>query len=308
MSAWGAAIGAASSIGGFGLGFIGMKRREKRNDARQRALMDHQQKGQMALNEHGQKLGIDTWKKTGVVGQMEQMQKAGVNPGLMYGQGGAGGATTNSGSGGSQAGGQAMEQRHMDVNVSQGLQVGANLALLKAQKENIEADTQLKREQAPESRERGIKGYLENAETRNMRSAPTDEKITSDRSAHYDQEGTIHSGSKTDSLNQSTVIRADEEWKNMEASRQKMISEEVLTRVNSELSRSKKVLTDEQSRKVQHDIIVNYINAGLKGLDTIVKGRLGSIGSSKGSKGYSQKETYDKGGNVRSNTQSHWEK
>ena len=67
----------------------------------------------------------------------------------------------------------------------------------------------------------------------------------------------------------------------MKAEEQKSLVQKIESETNAELNRRKMVLTDEQARKIYHDILVNYINAGMKGLDTIVKGRLGSIGKGK---------------------------
>ena len=73
------------------------------------------------------------WQNTNFKAQMHELEKAGLNPGLIYGMGGgAGGSTSGSGTGGAIP---------SSVNVGMALQNGMELALLKAQKENIEADT-----------------------------------------------------------------------------------------------------------------------------------------------------------------------
>lgn len=71
---------------------------------------------------------MDMWNKTNYPAQVEQMKKAGLNPGLMYGMGGGGGATTGAGA----ANSGSVNVAPIDV---------ATFALMKAQKENIEADT-----------------------------------------------------------------------------------------------------------------------------------------------------------------------
>ena len=83
----------------------------------------------------------DLWQRTGAVGQMEQLKKAGLNPGLMYGMGGAGGATTGSPGGPTVQAGEAPKGepiKAMDIMNSM------QLSMMQAQKENIEADTKNK--------------------------------------------------------------------------------------------------------------------------------------------------------------------
>lgn len=78
---------------------------------------------------------MDIWEKTNYKAQMGQLEKAGLNPGLIYGMGGAGGTL-----GGSSATAQgAAGTGAMDIAGA------AQIALLNAQRENIEADTENKR-------------------------------------------------------------------------------------------------------------------------------------------------------------------
>ena len=78
---------------------------------------------------------MDIWEKTNYKAQMGQLEKAGLNPGLIYGMGGAGGTL-----GGSSATAQgAAGTGSMDIAGA------AQIALLNAQRENIEADTENKR-------------------------------------------------------------------------------------------------------------------------------------------------------------------
>ena len=77
---------------------------------------------------------MDIWEKTSYKAQMGQLEKAGLNPGLIYGMGGAGGTL-----GGSSATAQgAAGTGAMDIAGA------AQIALLNAQRENIEADTENK--------------------------------------------------------------------------------------------------------------------------------------------------------------------
>ena len=106
--------------------------RQHRN---QRRLMDLQHQNQRDLNQQGHQLQMDMWNRTNYGAQVEHMKKAGLSPGLMYGMGGGGGTTAGSQGGGSASGGNAVQMHPMDM---------ANLSLIKAQRDNIEADTKNK--------------------------------------------------------------------------------------------------------------------------------------------------------------------
>lgn len=75
---------------------------------------------------------MDIWERTNYKAQVEQLNKAGLNPGLIYGMGGAGGTV-----GGSSATAKG-DQGNSSMDIGQAVQLG----LMKAQKENIEASTE----------------------------------------------------------------------------------------------------------------------------------------------------------------------
>lgn len=121
---------------------------EGHNDRRQlnqqQKLQDMQMKGNMAMGEFNYQKQLDMWKATSYPGQMEQMKKAGINPGLMYGIGGGGGVTTGS-PGGQVTGANAQGQSGEILGATgMAMQMKAQRELLEAQKENIQADTQNK--------------------------------------------------------------------------------------------------------------------------------------------------------------------
>lgn len=97
-------------------------------------------------------LALDMWDKTNYAAQIEQMKKAGLNVGLMYGGGGAGGAIAQQPSAGA-SGAKASDQM---PSGGMGMQIGMQAArnqkemeVLEAQKENINADTANKKAENP---------------------------------------------------------------------------------------------------------------------------------------------------------------
>ena len=100
------------------------------------------------------------WKDTSYGAQKEQMEKAGLNPGLMYGMGGGGGQS-NSITQGSLSGTSAGTAQ--SSNIGMGLQ----MELLKAQKENIEASTE--KTKVETTKAAGVDTEKATAETSNIK-------------------------------------------------------------------------------------------------------------------------------------------
>lgn len=154
-----AAINAGASVGGGVLGMIGQKSRERRSVRNQMGLMEaqmhnqnqlnvNQYQRQKSLNEQGHKLQKEMWEYTNYPNQVKMMQEAGLNPALLYGQGGGGGTTVGSQSGGAAAGGSAsggQAPMPMDIgSIIQATMAAAQIGKIKAETENIETDTNKK--------------------------------------------------------------------------------------------------------------------------------------------------------------------
>lgn len=140
-AALGIATGGIGTAVNAGLGLVfgdkADKKAKERQFEQQKKLQELQLKGQKELNTQGFDLSKRMWDETNYGAQLGHMKDAGLSPGLMYGQAGAGGST-QSGSGGSVTGGSASS----DMS---GVGMGLQLAMMNAQKENIEADTEQKR-------------------------------------------------------------------------------------------------------------------------------------------------------------------
>ena len=120
---------ALETLGGMALGQF--------NDARQ---LRQQKKLSEQQGLISNKYAMDLWEKTNYSAQRKQLEKAGLNVGLMYKGAGEGGRT-----GAPVAGGNAPTG---GGEVGMALQTGIQKELLQAQKENIEADTKLKETEA----------------------------------------------------------------------------------------------------------------------------------------------------------------
>lgn len=127
-----------------GLGMLTDRVREERALGHQKQLMGLQLGHQKDLNKQGAALQYEMWQKTNYPAQMKMLQEAGLNPSLLYGMGGAVGATTGSQGGGSAAGGQAPQP------IKANLLMGLEAKMMEAQIENVKADTAKKKGEAIE--------------------------------------------------------------------------------------------------------------------------------------------------------------
>lgn len=139
-----AAIAAGSALAGQGMQMAATSVKNKKQFARTKELMDKQDSMQRSMAMFNNANQLQMWKDTGPQGQMKELQGAGLNAGLIYGMGGAGGQTAAaSGGTGPSMGDASMENPGAGLG-SMGMMLGQQLALMGAQKENIEADTELK--------------------------------------------------------------------------------------------------------------------------------------------------------------------
>jgi len=138
------AIGIGQSLG------IGRKAREK-NQLDQQGKLTQQQAD---IQNQSQ---MDMWEKTNYKAQVEQLNKAGLNPGLLYGKGGGGGVTTGAGVSGGTASTPAQELQATTSAGSMGIQgmmAQKQMQLMEAQAKNLDADT-LDKLKKPASTEAG---------------------------------------------------------------------------------------------------------------------------------------------------------
>lgn len=133
-----AATGATGGV----LGMIFGKQQDRRQRKQAQKLQDMQIRGQKEMTDYNYNKQMQMWRDTNYSAQMDQLEAAGLNPGLIYGMGGGGGATTavNAGS----VGGQAAAAEVTGGAQGMGIITGAQLRLLEAQRENVEADTRNK--------------------------------------------------------------------------------------------------------------------------------------------------------------------
>lgn len=148
FTAIGQAAGSAAATGGIGMGFqrLGSRYDRRMAEKLQRQQMGIQMEGEKHMSNFQKQQEFEMWQKTGPQGMKKELKAAGLNPALMYGMGGSAGQTVGGGVPAVQGGsGTYIDTAGAAAGMGiQGIRTMAELQILKAQKENIEADTKNK--------------------------------------------------------------------------------------------------------------------------------------------------------------------
>lgn len=142
----GMAKGAGTAAIGQGLGMLFGGMQDRRQLKQAGKLQELQIKGSKEMTDYnteaGRKAQLAMWRDTGLPAQVEQAEAAGLSKALLYGGGGAGGATTGQGASAGSVSGQSAG----DPNAA--MANGMQLAMLKAQTDNLNANTKKTEEEA----------------------------------------------------------------------------------------------------------------------------------------------------------------
>jgi hypothetical protein len=231
-----------------------------------RIAQNRQQRNQRELNEQGQQLGMQTWNETNYKAQMGQMRQAGLNPSLMYGKGGAGGATVAAPSGGS-----APQAKQMDIG-----QTAAQGALLASQIKLNDATANKNQSEADLT----AGGKTEGQKLQNTGQGITNSILELDRQLasgtlelKYDQfkkEVGILGENLKQELIRTHVDEETKEWKVVKFAR-----EAVGAGLINDLTRAKTNLTKEQKIKVKNDVLQGWAGLDIKQKEVQLKKELG---------------------------------
>ena len=167
-------IAAGSTAANTGLGMLLRGWNDRKQLEQQEKLNKLQEEAQQRIGRFNQGLALEMWDKTNYSAQREQMRKAGLNVGLMYGGVGAGG-TTNGGQAGGIGGAQAPAG---GGEIGMGMQLGlqrqamiANIDLAKSAAEKNRADA---------AATSGYKAEEAGANVKNLTQLTTNAKLQND--------------------------------------------------------------------------------------------------------------------------------
>lgn len=238
----------------------------KQQYERQKKLMGLQQQNQMALNEQGQQIQLDTWEKTNYPAQMKMIKEAGLNPALLYSKGGPGGTTGGQG-GGSAASGQASQAQNMDISsIIQMKAIQASIQAQEAQARKANAEAKVIEEYGGGRSEADIaatqaqKGKTE-ADTR---LAEVNARIAEIEAANTQREIDTRINSTvalTNKLVQENAITAETRSSIVKRTQEEAIGAEL----ENELRVSKTKLTEAEIRAIQTGIVQRWTELSQKG-------------------------------------------
>lgn len=155
---------AASGAIGTGLGLLLEKHEDRRQLKQQQALQNMQMQGNKEMTDYNteaqRKKEMQMWLDTNYTAQMQELEKAGLNPAMIYGMSGGGGTTVGGGGiSGNVSSGEA--PRGTGTATAMGLAM-AQANLLAAQTENVKADTKKKESEIPVNSETATSLQLDN--------------------------------------------------------------------------------------------------------------------------------------------------
>ena len=141
---------AANAAIGAGMGLMLGSYNDSRQYAQQKKLQQLQMEGQQKMMDYSYAKQLQMWKDTSYGAQKEQMELAGLNPGLMYGMSGGGGQTTGQATANVQ--GAQAPQGGREIQELTGM--GIQMQLLEAQKRVLE--TQADKNKAEAEKTAGV--------------------------------------------------------------------------------------------------------------------------------------------------------
>lgn len=168
---------------------------DKRQYKQQERLTGLQTAADKQMSDYNIQKQIELWNATGYKAQMEQLKQAGLNPAMMYGKGGAGGTTVSANTVARQSPGAPNAPLQSPQVESMGMQ----LALLKAQKENIEADTRLK--QAGATKTEGVDTQETVAKIKLLETLESNEAVKTEINEQIKEQQFVETHIKTMTMN-----------------------------------------------------------------------------------------------------------
>ncbi len=277
----GETVAAGIGVAGGLLGMIGQKARARTQFKRQKKLMGIQHGNQQELNIQGQELGMKTWRDTSYGPQMKMMEEAGLNPALMYGMSGGGGQTTSTPTGGSAQGGQSKAPMDIGAAISSA-KIASEIALINAQKEKTVVETTKIGGTDTEESQTRIGKII--AETTNIQAKEALTKIETGIKNIEERYKEAEQSNKITTLIGQAREAEVKGWIAVDTYKdvvEQIKQTAIYAEIKNQAEKAGIELTEERTREIYHSILQKWTQAGLKGLDILVKGRLGDIGRKK---------------------------
>jgi hypothetical protein len=204
------------------------------NMENQQQLNQQQFENQQALNLQGQQIQQENWDYTNYENQVKHIENAGLNVGMLYGMGGAGGSTMGSQGGGSAQGGQAPQIKLDNIGtqtmgmILQNENTKSQVALNTANAEKAEAEAEALRNKTPTTgnmgdmllenmRQEGIEKLQENKMQAWLYSSPEFDAGKEEYNEQYDYHVAVGNDSKFIEQINSALFKTTAEKNNLDA-------------------------------------------------------------------------------------------
>lgn len=279
---------AAGGIMGLMLGGINDKRQVRQQERLQRIQIA----GQKEMMDYGMEKQMQMWLDTNYGAQVEQMNKAGINPGLLYGKGGPGGITGSPS--GNVSGGTAPSGGREIQDV---IQMGIHTRLLQAQEENIRAQTEKTKTETTKiggiDTEQAIAqtallaqeldNKREEYQIKRLQQTMMQIENFEKQASQEDRLDQIETAAKT-AMRQLNIIANQQTVSDTTIQEQiKIIQQNAISAVlHNEATQNNIQLTKEQIKKVTQEIVASQKQLTFQELETIFKTNFPSIGQTTG--------------------------
>lgn len=237
--------GATGGLISTGLGLLLEGHNDRRQLRQQRALTEIQEASNKRLSDYNAAQQLKMWHETNYSAQKEELEKAGLNPGLLYGLSG-GGATTVGGGAQSASGGTAQGVSNESMQFQQ---LGIQMQLAKAQAAALEAKANLDNTTAKNIGEGGIDTEVKqttiNALTAGIDNTKAQTQLTNVQSKIAEIEKTIKESSSMDVIKQ------------IDLTAQRLQQEVIQFQNNTEISNETKQAKIQQIKQEAANSVVN---------------------------------------------------
>lgn len=273
--------GGATSAMGAGMGMItGAFERDKAIE-HNRALINQQTKASKDLTIFNRQQQMQMWKDTNYKAQRKELTKAGLNTGLMYGMSGGGGATAQVATGGTPSGGAGSGRKDVQEGAALGLQTamtGAQLENLKANSRKTNADAESQELDNTTKTRFGQEADIYEASNRR------DKALVEGQYKYEGIKGNQDDPRKTEFdkleaeyqniLNNSTITKIEKQIKEetQEDVKNKIAYDTASAEMDKYVKEQGIKLSQEQERKIWHDIWQGWTREGFNGLGKIIDG------------------------------------
>lgn len=267
---------ATNSLVGAGMGLLMQGGQDRRQIRQAEKLQNLQVVGQKHMMDYGYEKQLQMWKDTNYKAQVDQLEQAGLNPGLLYGMSGGGGATTGT----AQGNVTGQQGPHTGGEVITMAKTAMEMGLQRAQIKNIDADTKLKEVDA--TKKAGADTVKTETESRSLEQGivnqEAQEKLTRMQTVWQELQNSIARQTIKDAMQiiENTVRKQEEEIKGLELQNKlnesQMKDKILLIKYQAVGAALENVKTNAQTENIRQDTLVKIQQVTTMIKELIMKG------------------------------------